>query len=589
MRNGEAALRAQALDGLRRRVPATAALAVRLIGLTIIVQALLPVSGRHRDDVLGVLSFSGLPLPGTATVGLFFVLLASGLAARKRVAWAGLVALLAIDALLIVPGAALDLADPDSSAVLTMAWWAGHIAVSLFALTAVIAARREFIARTGKRNAWRAVGILGGSFGVAFALGWALITMVGHQHHGGDRTSAMFLLDRVFHTGDTVPAGPPYWIRLVLGLIGAIAVLLATYVWLRPARLDRRLSGHEEQRLRDLLDRAGGQDSLGYFALRRDKATIFSPTGKAAVCYRVLGGVSLAAGDPIGDPEAWPGAISAWLDEARAHAWSPAVLGASERGATAYQRAGLRAWNIGDEAVLEIDQFSLSGRPMRAVRQAVARVRRAGHTVRVRRLGQIPHEELALAARLADGWRDGPVERGYSMALGRLGDPADADYVLVECYAPDGELRGLLGFVPWGADGLSLDLMRRDRDCTDNGLMEFMVAELVAACPDIGVERLSLNFAMFRYVFARGDRIGAGPALRCWLAVLRVASRWWQIESLYRANEKYRPDWVPRFLCYERARDLLRVACAAGAAEGFITVGRRIDAEEQPRELVGAR
>lgn len=581
----------QALDGLRRRVPTHAALVVRLIGLAIIVQAVWPASGRHRDDVLGVLSFSGLPMPGTATAGLFFVLLATGLAARKRVAWAALLGLLAIDAVLIVPGAALDLTDPDSQTPIAMAWWAGHVAVSLVALAVVITARREFIARTCKRSAWRAIGILGGSLGVAFGTGWALIAMVGHQHHGGDRMSAMFLLDRVLHTGDTVPAGPPYWIRLALGIIGALTLLLATYVWLRPARLDRRLSAHEEQRLRDLLDRAGGQDSLGYFALRRDKTTIFSPTGKAAVCYRVLGGVSLAAGDPIGDPEAWPGAIAAWLDEARAHAWSPAVLGASERGAIAYQRAGLRAWNIGDEAVLEVDRFSLSGRPMRAVRQAVARVRRAGHTVRVRRLGEIPHHELAMVAGRADGWRDGPVERGYSMALGRLGDPADADYVLVECYAADGELRGVLGFVPWGADGLSLDLMRRDRDCTDNGLMEFMVAELVAGCPDMGVERLSLNFAMFRYVFARGDRIGAGPALRCWLAVLRVASKWWQIESLYRANEKYRPDWVPRFLCYERARDLLRVACAAGAAEGFITLGRRVEPEAQPvpRELAAAR
>ena len=64
---------------------------------------------------------------------------------------------------------------------------------------------------------------------------------------------------------------------------------------------------------------------------------IFSKTGKAAVTYRVVGTVSLAAGDPIGDPEAWPGAIDAWLAEARSFGWTPAVLGASERGATAFQ------------------------------------------------------------------------------------------------------------------------------------------------------------------------------------------------------------------------------------------------------------
>ena len=41
---------------------------------------------------------------------------------------------------------------------------------------------------------------------------------------------------------------------------------------------------------------------------------VFAPSGKAAVTYRVELGVCLASGDPIGDPEAWPHAIDAWLD-----------------------------------------------------------------------------------------------------------------------------------------------------------------------------------------------------------------------------------------------------------------------------------
>jgi lysyl-tRNA synthetase class 2 len=581
---------AATISAIRQRVPTGTAWLLRLIGAVVLLLSLTPLSPRHRDGVLETLSFSGLPVLGNATAGLLCLLLAAGLAARKRAAWWGLVALLALDAALLAPAAALDVALPGTAVTDAWLWWGCHGAVSILMLTLVIGARGTFLARTGTRGTVRAISILGGSFGVAFALGWGLIALFGHHHHDRSRASLLFLLDRVLHSGDTIPAGPPYWIQLTLGLTGSVTVLVATYVWLRPTRLDRRLTGHEEQRLRDLLDRAGEHDSLGYFALRRDKTTIFSPSGKAAVCYRVLGGVSLAAGDPVGDPEAWPGAITAWLADARRHAWVPAVLGTSERGATAYQRAGLHAFNIGDEAVVETATFSLSGRPMRAVRQAAGRIQRSGHRVRIRRLGEIPDEELVVAAGRADGWRDGPVERGYSMALGRLGDPADADYVLVECYDAAGELRGLLGFVPWGSDGLSLDLMRRDRGDSGNGLVEFMVTELISACAGLGVQRLSLNFALFRYVFARGDRIGAGPALRCWLAVLRFASRWWQIESLYRANEKYRPTWVPRYLCYGRARDLVRIACAAGAAEGFITIGRRPDStvETPARELVGA-
>ncbi len=75
---------------------------------------------------------------------------------------------------------------------------------------------------------------------------------------------------------------------------------------------------------------------------------------------------------------------------------------------------------------------------------------------------------------------------------------------------------------------------------------------------------------MFRSVFERGSRVGAGPVLRLWHRLLLLASRWWQIESLYRANAKYHPDWVPRFVCFRRAAELPRVAIAAAEAEAFI-------------------
>ena len=81
---------------------------------------------------------------------------------------------------------------------------------------------------------------------------------------------------------------------------------------------------------------------------------------------------------------------------------------------------------------------------------------------------------------------------------------------------------------------------------------------------------MSLNFAVFRSVFARGERLGAGPVLRIWRSVLLWASRFWQIESLYRANAKYQPEWVPRFVCFRSSADLPRVSVAALRAEAFL-------------------
>jgi lysyl-tRNA synthetase class 2 len=201
-------------------------------------------------------------------------------------------------------------------------------------------------------------------------------------------------------------------------------------------------------------------------------------------------------------------------------------------------------------------------------------MRRAGYTCTVIRQRDLPPEALVEAVRAADAFRDGPVERGFSMALSRFGDSRDRDCLLVLCRDTAGRLRGLLQFVPWGADGLSLDLMRGDRTA-DNGLTELMVVSAVEAAPALGVRRVSLNFAVLRSVFARAEELGAGPVLRIWHRVLRAASRLWQIESLYRANAKYQPAWQPRYLCFPTARDLPRIAVAVLSAEAFLPTGRQ--------------
>ena len=210
---------------------------------------------------------------------------------------------------------------------------------------------------------------------------------------------------------------------------------------------------------------------------------------------------------------------------------------------------------------------------MRAVRQAVTRARRAGLTVRIRRHRDISADEMAQVIERADAWRDTETERGFSMALGRLGDPADGDCLLVEAVQrrSGDEVVAMLSLVPWGTNGVSLDLMRRSPQ-SPNGTIELMVSELCMQSEGIGVSRISLNFAMFRSAFEQGAQLGAGPVARLWRGLLVFFSRWWQLETLYRSNMKYQPEWVPRYACYEDARLIPRVGVASVIAEGFLVL-----------------
>ncbi|WP_106348192.1 bifunctional lysylphosphatidylglycerol synthetase/lysine--tRNA ligase LysX [Antricoccus suffuscus] len=360
----------------------------------------------------------------------------------------------------------------------------------------------------------------------------------------------------------------PEWVADVIGWIAAAVMLVAAVVFLRSPRTLRIIDEDAELRVRRQL-LTGHDDSLGYFATRRDKAVVFSPDGRASVTYRVLASVSIASADPIGPTEAWPSAIAAWLSEARTYGWVPAVLSASKGAAEAYVAAGLRAIPLGDEAIINVDTFRLTGPGMKGVRQAVSRLTREGYAVSIRRHRDIDPDELRHLAELAEQWRGDAPERGFSMALSRLGDPADGSCLMVVAAAPDGRPAGLLSFVPWGRTGVSLDLMRRSKN-GPNGLVELMVTSLIGDAAAHGVRRISLNFAMFRRVFADADEFDAGPITRLNNSVLSVFSRFFQLETLYRSNAKYRPEWVPRYLCVDSPLSLPRVMIAAGAAEGFL-------------------
>lgn len=307
----------------------------------------------------------------------------------------------------------------------------------------------EFDTRVRPGSIPWSLAVLVGGLATATLIGWGLVELFPGSLPPEDRlwwainrVTALTFIDNDQFSGHT------HWlVSTTLGFLGALALLAALLVLFRSQRSSNALTDTDESAIRALLDKHG-DDSLGYFATRRDKAVVFAPSGKAAVTYRVEVGVCLASGDPVGDPEAWPHAIDEWLCVARAYGWTPAVMGASEDGARAYHRAGLSVLQLGDEAVLHTQGFSLAGHDMKPVRQAVNRARKHGVSVRIRRHYDVGTVEMANVIRLADAWRDTDTERGFSMALGRLGDPLDANCLLVEAIV-DGTPVAMLSLAPW--------------------------------------------------------------------------------------------------------------------------------------------
>ncbi|MDO5746321.1 MAG: bifunctional lysylphosphatidylglycerol synthetase/lysine--tRNA ligase LysX [Actinomycetaceae bacterium] len=363
----------------------------------------------------------------------------------------------------------------------------------------------------------------------------------------------------------------PVWITAVLSVIAVIVVFISVVIFLR-GRVFPARSQEQDFQLRSLLLQWGSEDSLSYYGTRNDRCLVFSSDKKACISYGIASGVAVAGGDPIGNPASWDNAVRQWIATCYTHGWIPAVEAASQKGAITYRRAGLRARLMGDEAIVYPADFDAAARYAKPLMAAYSRVSRAGVTITMQRQSELSENQLMKLRKAAVEYRVGS-ERGFSMALDRMFSPEDEDVLVVTATSQEGTIECLLTFVPWGRDGVSLNLMRRKPDSV-NGVVEAMVVHMCLHARDIGINRMSLNFAMLRHVFVEGEAVDAGIIDRLQRRILVKASRVWQLESLYESNARYQPEWYPRYMCY--AGDPLVVISMSATAmlEGFMPAPR---------------
>jgi lysyl-tRNA synthetase class 2 len=315
---------------------------------------------------------------------------------------------------------------------------------------------------------------------------------------------------------------------------------------------------------------AHGSDTLAPFALRPDKRIFLTPERQAFLSYATVAGVALVSGSPVGPARARDAVIDAFVADARRRGLVVAVLGVPADELACWRSRGFRAHYTGDEAIVETAGFGLEGRALRKVRQSVSRLEREGYRVELVRGRELSLARAATLAGIAESWKCGRRETGFSMAFESAAPAAARDDLYALAIAGDGEPRGFLQLadVPAGR-ALSLSSMRRLQE-TPNGLNEFLVASTLAWAREHGYERVSLNFAAFSAVLDPPGPLDRVTAIEA--RVLRRCSGRFQLERLRAFSGKFGPRWTPRYVVYPSTSALPRVALAAMLAEAYLAL-----------------
>lgn len=332
-----------------------------------------------------------------------------------------------------------------------------------------------------------------------------------------------------------------------VGLISSWILPLVALILILINERGRRLLGptaaeaDPAERLR-MTQLVSGADagSLGHMTTWSGNRYWYSPRTSSAVAFRRLGRVALALADPIAPAARAAATIEEFAEHCDRQGLIPVFYGIHARHLPTFRAMHWHTLAAAEEAVIELEDFSLSGRRRTDLRTALNRAGRTGITGLWGRYGELPAPVQAQIRELFDQWVGGKKLPEMGFTLGRLAELDDPAVPVLVAVDEAGTVHAVTSWLPvWEAGrltGYTLDVMRRRSDAMP-GAMEFLIATAALRFQADGLRELSLS----------GSPLSTAPATtRLGRALERVAGvltapvrRAYGFESLARFKRKF--------------------------------------------------
>jgi phosphatidylglycerol lysyltransferase len=345
------------------------------------------------------------------------------------------------------------------------------------------------------------------------------------------------------------------WFLDSLSLMTVLMVVYALTLLFRPVLYRLRVVPQEHAAAVDIV-REHGRSSLDFFKLWPDKSYFFGPHNRAFLAYSVGGGFALVLGDPVGPEDAIEPTVRGFAQMCTENGWGFAFYQTLPDFLPTYARCDLSRLKLGEDAIVDLHRFSLTGQERRSLRQAVHKIERQG--IEVRHYDPpLSDQLLAELESVSNDWLQIPGRRERQFTLGRF----DRDYIrncpVLVAVEREGTVQAFVNSIRSYRKGEStIDLMRR-RSTAPNGVMDFLLVKLLFHSRDQGFDRFSLGLAPMSGFQPKED---ASPEERAIHFFFNRLTFIFSFGGLRAYKAKFATDWEPRYIVYRNVLDLPRVA-----------------------------
>ena len=326
--------------------------------------------------------------------------------------------------------------------------------------------------------------------------------------------------------------------------VGASTIGYALLMLIRPV-LVRLPATHEEREKARQIVAKFGHTALSRPTLFDDKSFFFTPGG-SVVSYACRSSGAIALTDPIGPAQDAANAITGFRNFCAHNGWEPAFASVGPEYLPFYQQAGFDTLCVANEAIVELENFSLEGSDNKKLRNAVTKITRLGYHAKVHQ----PPLEQSLVSRLktiSDEWLTMKSGGELHFATGWFDETYIRESPVMVIYNSTGDLTAFANLVDeYQAKEISIDLMRHHRQI-ENGIMEFMFTSLMEWAKGQGYESFSMGQSALSNVGQKSN----DPRLEKFLHyIYENFNRFYNFKGLHNFKEKFNPRWEPRYLVY---------------------------------------
>lgn len=528
------------------------------------------------------------PTVASVLPSLYLLVLADGLRRGRRFAWTGAVLSQFVLIALALANYLIRFADLDNGETLyygvgdaTLYRTAVPFLVPLAVLALLVVTRKNFDVRA-PAGTYRRVWIGTASAAVALAVIYVAVgTLVRGGFDGSPSALALLgdfpqrLVPPILLQWFDPPFLPDSGLATVLYEWTGIAfwatlIVLTAGSFVKPAY---GVDTDATERARAVLSASSGS-ALSWMTTWSGNRYWFSGDGRSYVAFRVISGIALTTGDPVGPPADRKAAIVGFSEYASANGWSPCFYSVTPDVASITGALGWESIQVGEETVLPLDGLAFTGKKFQDVRTAVNRAKKAG--VEAEWIS-FPTAPLAITDQITAISEEWVADKGMPEMGFTLGGLDEVDDPQVRCLIAVDEHRTVHGITSWmpvyrdgEVVGWTLDFMRR-RSEGFRPAMEFLIASAALSLQEEGAQFLSLSGAPLAKV---GDPTEESPATSTLSALLerlldvvgRTLEPVYGFRSLLAFKSKFQPVYEPMYMTFPDAVALPSIANAIGRA-----------------------